>query len=297
MWLLALLLATTSHAAIKVDKKLEGEYGLRCSECVLTAHHAQYTIQDLIQRDERWSAHKWLDQLYAACERRHPDERPMCFAFARQHGDVVARELVELVEDADSTEDSTIATPDAVAKALCAHDGLTGVCPKNAHAFRAKAAGTSNSETQIAVRNARKVGPVEVHEIDINLVDREGCAPSEIEGTDALVYVVRPGEEALIVSSKRQPKAGDAPDLAQTYLRIKPQFAPCGDGTDYYVDRSRRFWALDVSDSRAFDEAAARSETNRPLRVDAATARAPSDPLPAGLPPTKKRRRRRRREL
>ena len=53
MWLLALL-ATTSHAAIKVDKKLEGEYGLRCSECVLTAHHAQYTIQDLIRRDERW---------------------------------------------------------------------------------------------------------------------------------------------------------------------------------------------------------------------------------------------------
>ena len=246
MWLLALLLATTSHAAIKVDKKREGEYGLRCSECVLTAHHAQYTIQDLIRRDERWSAHKWLDQLYAACERRHPEERPMCFVFARQHGDVVARELVELVEDADSTEDSTIATPDAVAKALCAHDGLTGVCPKNAHAFRAKAAGTSNSETQIAVRNARKVGPVEVHEIDINLVDRDGCAPSEIEGTDALVYVVRPGEEALIVTTKRQPKAGDAPDLAQTYLRIKPQFAPCGDGTDYYVDRSRRFWALDV---------------------------------------------------
>ena len=296
MWLLALLLATTSHAAIKVDKKLEGEYGLRCSECVLTAHHAQYTIQDLIRRDERWDAFKWLDQLYAACERRHPDERPMCFVFARQHGDVVARELVELVEDADSTEDSTIATPDAVAKALCAHDGLTGVCPKNAHAFRAKAAGTSNSETQIAVRNARKVGPIEVHEIDKNL-DREGCAPSEIEGTDALVYVVRPGEEALVVSSKRQPKAGDAADFSQTYLRIKPQFAPCGDGTDYYVDRSRRFWALDVSDSRAFDEAAARSETNRPLRVDAATARAPSDPLPAGLPPTKKRRRRRRREL
>ena len=295
MWLLALLLAP-SHAAIKVDKKLEGEYGLRCSECVLTAHHAQYTIQDLIRRDERWSAHKWLDQLYATCERRHPDERPMCFVFARQHGDVVARELVELVEDADSTEDSTIATPDAVAKALCAHDGLTGVCPKNAHAFRAKAAGTSNSETQIAVRNARKVGPIEVHEIDKNL-DREGCAPSEIEGTDALVYVVRPGEEALIVSSKRQPRPGDAADLSQTYLRIKPQFAPCGDGTDYYVDRSRRFWALDVSDSRAFDEAAARSETNRPLRVDAATARAPSDPLPAGLPPTKKRRRRRRREL
>ena len=101
----------------------------------------------------------------------------------------------------------------------------------------------------------------------------------------------------MVVSSKRQPKAGDAADFSQTYLRIKPQFAPCGDGTDYYVDRSRRFWALDVSDSRAFDEAAARSETNRPLRVDAATARAPSDPLPAGLPPTKKRRRRRRREL
>ena len=97
MWLLALLLAP-SHAAIKVDKKLEGEYGLRCSECVLTAHHAQYTIQDLLQRDERWSAHKWLDQLYAACERRHPEERPMCFVFARQHGDIVARELVELVE-------------------------------------------------------------------------------------------------------------------------------------------------------------------------------------------------------
>ena len=220
----------------------------------------------------------------------------MCFVFARQHGDVVARELVELVEDADGTEDSTIATPDAVAKALCAHDGLTGVCPKNAHAFRAKAAGTSNSETQIAVRNARKIGPIEVHEIDITM-DREGCAPSEIEGTDALVYVVRPGEEALIVTTKRQPKAGDAADYSQTYLRIKPQFAPCGDGTDYYVDRSRRFWALDVSDSRDFDEAAPRSETNRPLRVDAATARAPSDPLPAGLPPTKKRRRRRRREL
>ena len=293
MRLLTALLATTSYAEIKVDKKLEGEYGLRCSECVLTAHHAQYTILDLLQRDERWSAHKWLDQLYATCERRHPDERPMCFVFARQHGDIVARELVELVQDADGTEDSTIATPDAVAKALCAHDGLTGVCPKNAHAFRAKAAGTSNSETQIAVRNARKVGPVEVHEIDINLVDREGCAPSEIEGTDALVYVVRPGEEALVVTTKRQPKAGDAPDLAQTYLRIKPQFAPCGDGTDYYVDRSRRFWALDVSDSRAFDEAAPRSETNRPLRVDAATARAPADPLPAGLPPRKKKRRRR----
>jgi hypothetical protein len=204
MWLLALLLVP-SDAAIKVDKKLEGEYGLRCSECVLTAHHAQYTIQDLIRRDERWAAHKWLDQLYATCERRHPEERPMCFVFARQHGDVVARELVELVEDADGTEDSTIATPDAVAKALCAHDGLTGVCPKNAHAFRAKAAGTSTSETQIAVRNARKVGPIEVHEIDINM-DREGCAPSERDDTDALVYVVRPGEEALVVSSKRQPK-------------------------------------------------------------------------------------------
>ena len=156
MWALLMLLAPTSYAEIKVDKKLEGEYGLRCSECVLTAHHAQYTIQDLLQRDERWSAHKWLDQLYATCERRHPDERPMCFVFARQHGDIVARELVELVEDADSTEDSTIATPDAVAKALCAHDGLTGVCPKNAHAFRAKAAGTSTSETQIAVRTQGK---------------------------------------------------------------------------------------------------------------------------------------------
>ena len=52
--------------------------------------------------------------------------------------------------------------------------------------------------------------------------------------------------------------------------------------------------AVDVSDSRAFDEAAARSETNRPLRVDAATARAPADPLPAGLPPAKKKKRRRR---
>ena len=97
-----------------------------------------------------------------------------------------------------------------------------------------------------------------------------------------------------MVTTKRQPKPGDAPDLAQTYLRIKPQFAPCGDGTDYYVDRSRRFWAVDVSDSRAFDEAAARSESNKPLRVDAAAARAPADPLPAGLPPTKKKRRRRR---
>ena len=221
----------------------------------------------------------------------------MCFVFARQHGDIVARELVELVEDADSIEDSTIATPDAVAKALCAHDGLTGVCPKNAHAFRAKAAGTSTSETQIAVRNARKVGPIEVHEIDLNLVDREGCAPSELENTDQLVYVVRPGEEALVVTTKRQPKPGDAPDLAQTYLRIKPQFAPCGDGTDYYIDRSRRFWAIDVSDSRTFDEASPRSETNRPLRVDAAAARAPADPLPAGLPPTTKKKKRRRREL
>ena len=45
--------------------------------------------------------------------------------------------------------------------------------------------------------------------------------------------------------------------------------------------------------SGSFDEAAARSETNRPLRVDAATARAPADPLPAGLPPRKKKRRRR----
>ena len=294
MWLLLVLLTTTSYAEIKVDKKLEGEYGLRCSECVLTAHHAQYTIQDLMRRDERWDANKWLDQMYAFCERRHPDERSMCFVFARQHGDVVARELVELVEDADSIEDSTIATPDAVAKALCAHDGLTGVCPKNAHAFRAKAAGTSTSETQVAVRNARKVGPIEVHEIDMNLVDREGCAPSELDNTDALVYVIKPGEEALVVTTKRQPKAGDAPDLAQTYLRIKPQFAPCGDGTDYYVDRSRRFWAVDVSDSRAFDEAAARSASNKPLRVDAAAARAPADPLPAGLPPTKKKRRRRR---
>ena len=295
MWLLlTLLLAPTSYAEIKVDKKLEGEYGLRCSECVLTAHHAQYTILDLIQRDERWDSAKWLDQMYAFCERRHPDERSMCFVFARQHGDIVARELVELVADADGTEDSTIATPDAVAKALCAHDGLTGVCPKNAHAFRAKAAGTSTSETQVAVRNARKVGPIEVHEIDMNLVDREGCAPSELDDTDQLVYVVRPGEEALVVTTKRQPKAGDAPDLSQTYLRIKPQFAPCGDGTDYYVDRSRRFWAVDVSDSRAFDEAKPRSETNRPLRVAAAAARAPADPLPAGLPPTKKKRRRRR---
>jgi len=294
MWLLLALLAPTSHAEIKVDKKLEGEYGLRCSECVLTAHHAQYTIQDLIRRDERWDSAKWLDQMYAFCERRHPDERPMCFVFARQHGDIVARELVELVEDADSIEDSTIATPDAVAKALCAHDGLTGVCPKNAHAFRAKAAGTSTSETQIAVRNARKVGPIEVHEIDINLVDREGCAPSELENTDQLVYVVRPGEEALVVTTKRQPKAGDAPDYSQTYLRIKPQFAPCGDGTDYYVDRSRRFWAVDVSDSRAFDEAKQRSDTNRPLRVAAAAARAPAEPLPAGLPPRKKKKRRRR---
>ena len=294
MWLLLVLLTTTSYAEIKVDKKLEGEYGLRCSECVLTAHHAQYTIQDLMRRDERWDANKWLDQMYAFCERRHPDERSMCFVFARQHGDVVARELVELVEDADSIEDSTIATPDAVAKALCAHDGLTGVCPKNAHAFRAKAAGTSTSETQVAVRNARKVGPIEVHEIDMNLVDREGCAPSELDNTDALVYVIKPGEEALVVTTKRQPKAGDAPDLAQTYLRIKPQFAPCGDGTDYYIDRSRRFWAVDVSDSRTFDEAAARSASNKPLRVDAAAARAPADPLPAGLPPTKKKRRRRR---
>ena len=295
MWLLlTLLLAPTSYAEIKVDKKLEGEYGLRCSECVLTAHHAQYTILDLIQRDERWDAHKWLDQMHAFCERRHPDERSMCFVFARQHGDIVARELVELVEDADSIEDSTIATPDAVAKALCAHDGLTGVCPKNAHAFRAKAAGTSNSETQIAVRNARKVGPIEVHEIDMNLVDSEGCAPSELDDSDALVYVIKPGEEALVVTTKRQPKAGDAPDYSQTYLRIKPQFAPCGDGTDYYVDRSRRFWALDVSDSRDFDEAAARSASNKPLRVDAAAARAPADPLPAGLPPTKKKKRRRR---
>ena len=294
MWLLLVLLTTTSYAEIKVDKKLEGEYGLRCSECVLTAHHAQYTIQDLMRRDERWDANKWLDQMYAFCERRHPDERSMCFVFARQHGDVVARELVELVEDADSIEDSTIATPDAVAKALCAHDGLTGVCPKNAHAFRAKAAGTSTSETQVAVRNARKVGPIEVHEIDMNLVDREGCAPSELDNTDALVYVIKPGEEALVVTTKRQPKAGDAPDLAQTYLRIKPQFAPCGDGTDYYVDRSRRFWAIDVSDSRTFDEAAARSASNRPLRVDAAAARAPADPLPAGLPPAKKKKRRRR---
>ena len=232
--------------------------------------------------------------MYAFCERRHPDERPMCFVFNRQHGDVVARELVELVEDADSIEDSTIATPDAVAKALCAHDGLTGVCPKNAHAFRAKAAGTSTSETQVAVRNARKVGPIEVHEIDMNLVDREGCAPSELDNTDALVYVIKPGEEALVVTTKRQPKAGDAPDLAQTYLRIKPQFAPCGDGTDYYIDRSRRFWAVDVSDSRTFDEAAARSASNKPLRVDAAAARAPAEPLPAGLPPAKKKKRRRR---
>ena len=294
MWLLLVLLTTTSYAEIKVDKKLEGEYGLRCSECVLTAHHAQYTIQDLMRRDERWDANKWLDQMYAFCERRHPDERSMCFVFARQHGDVVARELVELVEDADSIEDSTIATPDAVAKALCAHDGLTGVCPKNAHAFRAKAAGTSTSETQVAVRNARKVGPIEVHEIDMNLVDREGCAPSELDNTDALVYVIKPGEEALVVTTKRQPKAGDAPDLAQTYLRIKPQFAPCGDGTDYYIDRSRRFWAVDVSDSRTFDEAAARSASNKPLRVDAAAARAPADPLPAGLPPAKKKKRRRR---
>ena len=294
MWLLLVLLTTTSYAEIKVDKKLEGEYGLRCSECVLTAHHAQYTIQDLMRRDERWDANKWLDQMYAFCERRHLDERSMCFVFARQHGDVVARELVELVEDADSIEDSTIATPDAVAKALCAHDGLTGVCPKNAHAFRAKAAGTSTSETQVAVRNARKVGPIEVHEIDMNLVDREGCAPSELDNTDALVYVIKPGEEALVVTTKRQPKAGDAPDLAQTYLRIKPQFAPCGDGTDYYIDRSRRFWAVDVSDSRTFDEAAARSASNKPLRVDAAAARAPADPLPAGLPPAKKKKRRRR---
>ena len=100
-----------------------------------------------------------------------------------------------------------------------------------------------------------------------------------------------------MVTTKRQPKAGDAPDLAQTYLRIKPQFAPCGDGTDYYVDRSRRFWAVDVSDDRAFDEALPRSDTNRPLRVDAAAARAPADPLPAGLPPTTKKKKRRRREL
>ena len=97
-----------------------------------------------------------------------------------------------------------------------------------------------------------------------------------------------------MVTTKRQPKAGDAPDLSQTYLRIKPQFAPCGDGTDYYVDRSRRFWAVDVSDARTFDEAKQRSETNRPLRVAAAAARAPADPLPAGLPPTKKKKRRRR---
>ena len=89
---------------------------------------------------------------------------------------------------------------------------------QNAHAFRAKAAGTSNSETQIAVRNARKVGPIEVHEIDINLVDRDGCAPSERDDTDALVYVVRPGEEALIVSSKRQPKAGDAADYSLKHI-------------------------------------------------------------------------------
>ena len=296
MWALLMLLAPTSYAEIKVDKKLEGEYGLRCSECVLTAHHAQYTIQDLIRRDERWDSAKWLDQMYAFCERRHPDERSMCFVFARQHGDIVARELVELVEDADGIEDSTIATPDAVAKALCAHDGLTGVCPKNAHAFRAKAAGTSNSETQVAVRNARKVGPIEVHEIDKNEVG-EGCAPSELDNTDQLVYVVRPGEEALVVTTKRQPKAGDAPDYSQTYLRIKPQFAPCGDGTDYYVDRTRRFWAIDVFDSRAFDEAAARSASNKPLRVAAAAARAPADPLPAGLPPTTKKKKRRRREL
>ena len=51
MWALLMLLAPTSYAEIKVDKKLEGEYGLRCSECVLTAHHAQDTILDLIRRD------------------------------------------------------------------------------------------------------------------------------------------------------------------------------------------------------------------------------------------------------
>ena len=109
--------------------------------------------------------------------------------------------------------------------------------------------------------------------------------------------MIRPGvhlvEEHSSGRELSSAKAGDAADYSQTYLRIKPQFAPCGDGTDYYVDRSRRFWALDVSDDRTFDEAAPRSDANRPLRVDAAAARAPADPLPAGLPPRKKKRRRR----
>ena len=61
-------------------------------------------IQDLILARRALGHINGLIQLYAACERRHPDERPMCFVFARQHGDVVARELGWLSEDADSTK-------------------------------------------------------------------------------------------------------------------------------------------------------------------------------------------------
>lgn len=287
MWALALL-AATATAATRTGDKLEGEYGQLCSECVLTGHHAQSMARDLVRDGEFWTVERWRAAIDAACLRRHPDEQPMCEVFARQHGGAVASEMVDLVADAEGPEDASIATPDAVAAGLCAFDGLTASCPKNAHAFRAKAVG-AKSETQVAVRNTRKVGAIEVHAIDKTTVGH--CAPSE--ETDSSFYIVKPGEEALVVLTKSMPRPGDAADHAETYLRVKPRHAPCGDGTDYYVDRSQRFWAVDVLPNRRFDEAAPRSGANKPLLVQPAASRAPVEALPAGLPPKKKRKRRR----
>ena len=203
----------------------------------------------------------------------------VCAAARRRRGARTRRAC----RGADSTEDSTIATPDAVAKALCAHDGLTGVCPKNAHAFRAKAAGTSNSETQIAVRNARKVGPVEVHEIDINLVDRDRlrAVGNRRHRRPGLRRAARRGGSDRLFKApaegRRRPRPRSNISAHQAPIRALRRRHGLLRRSVAALLGARR------PDSRAFDEAAPRSETNRPLRVDAATARAPADP-PRGPP-------------
>lgn len=282
-WLtaVALLLAAPATSRQRAGDHVTGEYAALCAECYYLAHHAHRLVRAAVT-GAPLSRAAWLQEIDAHCANRraakaqkHTD---LCASILlARHGGALADELSELVADADGDAgDSTVATPAAVAAALCGARSAAALCPANfeVHHAPTDAYAGDPSAIQHAFKNVRPIGAVELHVFDG--AAGAACAPTEVDllekgyvprADTVALRILGAGEEKVVALAKRAPRTGDPYDAEETSIRIKPRHAPCGDGFDMYVDFTTQFALYEVADNPAFDPSRPRSNANAPLNV------------------------------
>lgn len=125
--------------------------------------------------------------------------------------------------------------------------------------------------------NDAALGAIELHLIDRNIVSHDTCVASEETGDRSLVRIVEPGEDKMVTLFKTHEGDADGEkkkgitytiDNTKPAVRVKPRFAPCGEGFDVIVDFKDRYAVYKVTNNKAFNGYEARNETNVPLKVE-----------------------------